>query len=61
MTWQVFLTGWLVVQLIVGCAAQPKVAKVLGKTDAQLMGAIAGTAIKIIGIFICLWFGGFYV
>ncbi len=60
MNWQVFLTVWLIIQMVVGVCSQPKLNKLKNETDMQLKGSIAGVTMKFVGIFICLYMGGFY-
>lgn len=60
MNWQVFLTVWLLIQMVASTASQPKVSRLKGHNDGQLVSSIAGNIMKFIGIFTCLYFGGFY-
>lgn len=60
MNYQILLTVWLVLQMVVGVCSQPKLNKLKGETDLQLKGAIAGVTLKFVGIFLCLYMGGFY-
>ena len=60
MNWQIFLTVWLVVQLVVGVCSQPKLNKLKNQTEGLLKGSIGGVALKFVGMFLCLYMGGFY-
>lgn len=60
MNWQIILTVWLVVQMVVGVCSQPKLNKLKNETEYQLIGSIAGVILRFVGIFICLYMGGFY-
>ena len=60
MNWQIFLTCWMLVQLIGSTIKAVSDNERDNKTKHQLMGALAGTIVKFIGMFACLYFGGFY-
>lgn len=60
MSYQTFLTVWLIIQMVVSICRQPKVCKLEGKNDYQLIGALAGATMKYLGMFFCLYMGGFY-
>jgi hypothetical protein len=60
MSWQIFLTVWIFIQMVFGVARLPNLAVLKGHDINQLSGAIAGTCIKFIGMIFCLYMGGFY-
>ena len=60
MNYQLILTIWLILQMVVSLSSQPKLNKLKSETPAQLNGSIAGTALKFVGMFLCLYLGGFY-
>jgi len=69
---QTILTVWLLVQWPIGIYRNIKLAGLEGKPDCQKIGeqilyesvyqsaAVIGTNIKFVGMFACLYFGGFY-
>jgi hypothetical protein len=60
MTVQVFLTVWLVLQIICRCCRQPELNRLREQTEKQLVAAIGGNVLWGIGMFACLYYGGFY-
>jgi uncharacterized membrane protein len=57
---QAILTVWLLIQLPVGLCRNVRLCKLENKTERQLMGGQIGTTFRFVGMFACLYFGGFY-
>lgn len=60
MNWVIFVTAWIVLQTTVKAAKQPKLCKLEGKTDAQLMGSITGCILWGVGMIGALYMAGLY-
>ena len=60
MNYQIILTVYLIIQLVAGLGMQPKLSRLRKHTDGMLVGALIGTTLKYITIFVCLYMGGFY-
>ena len=60
MSWQVFLTLWLCVQMIGNLCSQVSLNKLRKENELHLMASIVGVVMKFLGIFACLYFGEFY-
>jgi hypothetical protein len=60
MNWQIFLTAWLLVQLITSTVRAVRYCRLLGKNENDVIAGAIGNTVRIVGIFLCLWAGGFY-
>lgn len=60
MTVQAFLTIWIIVQTLIKIGKQPAEAHMREWSEAQLIGAVVGSAVWGVGMLFCLWAGGFY-
>ena len=60
MTWVTFVTVWIMLQSIFKAAKQPKLCRLEGKTEAQLMGGIAGCICWGIAMIGALYMAGLY-
>lgn len=60
MTVQIFLTAWLIVQMVFGTLRAVEFARLKKLDENKVIGNAIGTVFKFVGIFACLYFGGFY-
>lgn len=57
---QIFLTVWLLIQLVTGTVRAVRYTRLKGKSENDVIAAAMGHVIKITGMFLCLYIGGFY-
>jgi hypothetical protein len=60
MNWTIFITVWIILQAILRAAKQPKQCRLEGKTEAQLMGGIAGCILWGFAMIVALYMAGLY-
>ena len=60
MTVQIFLTVWLIIQVMFGVINAIDLARLKGLDENRVIASAIGTIIKFIGIIFCLYIGGFY-
>ena len=60
MSWQIFLTVWIIVQLVAEVVSKPSISELRGHSMNHLIGSMLGTFARFIGMLFCLYMGGFY-
>lgn len=60
MNWQLFLSVWLFVQMVVGTVRSVRYARLRNEKENIVIASAVGSVIKIMGMYACLYFGGFY-
>ena len=60
MFWATFVTIWIIISTIVRTVKQPKLCRLQGRTEAQLMGDIIGSILWGLGMITALYMAGLY-
>ena len=60
MTIQIFLTLWLLLQMYVGTKRNVEYMRLKQRSENKVIIMAIGTVLRFVGIFACLYFGGWY-